>query len=791
MIRIRFERGRQTTLKIIGMHCATCTLAVQKALLSVPGVLHAEASLAGDEAKVVADPTRLRYGDLLRAVRKAGYDIYREEAHIVLKAVRPEEVSRIAELLSGWGVFDVRPNPAAGVVTVEYNPLEVTPGELARKLEEAGYEVAEVKTGEVDIDVDRRVVELDRADLRRRLAVAAGPTAALVALMVASMAGLHAAVYWLQWALATPVQFYSGWRFIKGAYRAFRNKTANMDTLVTLGTLSTYFYSVYSLLTGGLVYFEASAAVITLVLLGRYIEAGMRIKTGEAVRRLLTLQPEKARVLENGAEVEVPAAQVKPGQLVAVKQGERAPVDGVVEEGFGYVDESAFTGEPMPVEKKKGDLILAGSILVRGYLVVRATRSGRHTLLAQMVKLVRQAQGARLPVQQLVDKISGVFTWAVIAVASAVFVLWYLTTGDINRALIFTASVLVVACPCALGLATPLSVVVGVGRAAEKGVLIKRPEALQKLREARYVAFDKTGTLTLGRPRVVAVWGGDEVLNLAASLEQKSEHPLAAAVVEYARERNLKLSEPEFFDSIPGAGVYGRINGVAVAVGNEKILRGMGAELPPEVAKWAEEMREQGYTVVYVATEGKTLGAIAVGDQIREGAWEAVHWLKTRGVEPVIVTGDHEKSARAVAKKLGISVVYSGVDPEEKAKIVEALKSRGLVVFVGDGVNDAAALATADVGIAVGTGTDVAKEAGDTILLRGDITKVVEVFKISEKIMRNVKFNLFWAFVYNIALIPLAAGVFYPVTLRPELAGLAMAFSSISVTLNALRLRGA
>ncbi|CCC81111.1 heavy metal translocating P-type ATPase [Thermoproteus tenax] len=790
MIRLKFERGRESTLKIIGMHCATCTLTVQKALLSVPGVLHAEASLAGDEAKIVADPSKLNYGDLLKAVRRAGYDVYREEAHLVLKAMEPEEARHIEELLSTWGIFNVRVNPTSRTVAVEFNPLEIAPEDLAKRLDEAGYEVLEVKTGEVDFDVDRRVVELDRADLRRRLLVAAGPAAALLAMMALSAAGLRlpTASAWLGLALATPVQFYSGLRFIKGAYRALKNRTANMDTLVALGTLSTYLYSLYSLMGGGPVYFEASTTVITLVLLGRYIEANMRIKTGEAVRRLAQLQPERARLIDGG---EVPAAQVRPGQIVVVKQGEKVPVDGIVEDGAGLVDESAFTGEPMPAEKRKGDVVLAGSLLTKGYLAVRTTRSGRHTLLSQIVKLVRTAQGAKLPVQYFVDRVAGAFAWVVVAAAALTFAGWYLATADVSKALMFAASVLVVACPCALGLATPLSVVVGVGRAAEKGVLIRRPEALQRLLEARIVGFDKTGTLTVGRPKVVAALGDDEALALAASVENKSEHPIGAAIVEYARERRLELSEPELFDTIPGAGVYGRVRGKAVAVGNERIVAGMAAALPESIKRWSEEMGERGYTTVYVVVENEVRGAIAVGDYIRQEAPDAVRWLKSRGIEPVIITGDRERPARAVARALGIDEVYADLDPEGKAKVVERLRQRGAVAFVGDGVNDAVALAVADVGIAVGTGTDVAKESGDIILLRGGVDKIIEVFKLSQKIVKNIKFNIIWAFIYNIVLIPVAAGALYPVVLRPELAGLAMALSSISVTLNALSLRRA
>ncbi|MEM4492865.1 MAG: heavy metal translocating P-type ATPase [Pyrobaculum sp.] len=780
-------KGRETVLKILGMHCATCSLTVQKALLSVPGVKWAEASLASNEAKLVVDPEALDYSELLKAVRRVGYDVFRESAYIAAE-FRPEEAEAAERRVRGWGVFYAKANPATGVIYVEYNPLELDADMVAKRLEEAGYKVREVKKGDVEVDVDRRVAELEARDIRRRLI-----PAVLISLVLApTMLGIKVVPPLAQMALTAIVQFYSGWRFISGAARAFRNKTANMDTLVTLGTLSAFLYSSYAVFSGWPTFFEVSAVVITFTLAGRYVEILMKLRTGDAVRKLAQLQPPKARVKRGDEWVEVNASEVKPGEVVEVREGERIPVDGYVDEGAGAVDESAFTGEPLPVEKKAGDLVLAGTVLIKGRLLIRATRTGGATYLAEVVKLVRQAQNARLSIQRLADRVSGVFTWAVMGVATATFAAWIALGAPVWQALMFAVAVLVVACPCALGLATPLAVVVGVGRAAEKGLLIKNPEAIEKALRAKFVAFDKTGTLTAGAPKVVKYVGDEHALALAASAEAKSSHPLGVAVVEFAIKRGAKLAEPEAYDTFPGMGVYAKVNGAVVGIGNEKLVEGMGAEIPGEIRREAERYRAEGYTVAYIVVDGRVRGFVVVGDEIRQEARDVVERLKRWGYQLVIISGDHEVAVAKVAERLGIGKYYGGKTPDEKAEVVKELRKEGGVIFIGDGINDAPALASADVGIAVATGTEVAKEAGDVVVRRGDLSKVAEFIDISRKIMKNAKFNLFWAFAYNAALIPIAAGLFYPTLyLRPELAGLAMALSSISVTINSLRLKRA
>lgn len=725
--------------------------------------------------------------ELLKAVRRVGYDVYREAVYISVPGARPEDAAAVERAARLWGVFKASFNPATAVLYVEYNPLEVGPGDVAEAVRRAGFRLGEVSRSEVDVDVDRKAAEREARDLAARLV----PAVPITALLMASMV-FPAVPPLVQLLLASVVQFYSGWRFLSGAYRAFRNKTANMDTLVALGTTSTFLYSAYAALTGGHTFFEASAAVITFVLAGSYVEARMKLKTGDAVRKLAQMTPPKARVKTGGGFAEVDSARVGPGQLVEVREGEGVPVDGYVEEGAGYVDESAFTGEPMPAEKKPGDLVLAGTLLMRGRLVVRATRSGAHTYLAEVVKLVRQAQNARLAMQRLADRVAGVFTWVVLAVAAATFAAWDLRGAAPKQALLFAASVLVVACPCALGLATPLAVVVGIGRAAEKGLLVKNPEAFEKALKARFAAFDKTGTLTRGSPRVVKYVGDAEALAYAASAESKSTHPLARALVDYASELGLALRPPDSYDSFPGMGIYASVGGRSVGVGNEKLMEALGAEAPRDMRHLAEELRAQGLSVVYVAVDGEVRGLAAVGDELRPDAAAAVQRLRSMGLEPVVVSGDSERAVAAVAAKLGISRYFGGAEPEKKAEIVKKLREEGGVVFVGDGVNDAPALATADVGIAVSGGAEVAKETGDVVVARGDLSKVVEFLQLSRRVVSNAKFNLFWAFAYNVALIPVAAGLFYPALyLKPELAGLAMALSSITVTANALRLRRA
>ena len=793
---LNFREGtRRVTFKIVGMHCATCSLTVQKALLSVPGVLAADVSLANDEAVVVVDPGKVNYADLLNAVERAGYDIYREEATIGVKGLSPgDEVSILSEFRIP-GVFDVRVNLAYSEVKVVYNPLELSEADLVKVIEDLGFRVTYVKTGSSGFDIDRRAAEADLRDLRIRLLVSA-PLTSIIMIMVWVLQPMGIMpsnlTLWIGLALATVVEFYPGWRFIRGALRAFSNRTANMDTLVALGTLTAYIYSLlYALhVVGGEAFLDSGPAVITLILLGRWLEAKVRLRAASTVRSLAQLIPGKARVLTNRGEVEVSVNEVKPGDTIIIRAGETIPVDGVVNEGGGHVDESTMTGEAEPRLRKPGDVVLAGTRLLDGYLIIRATRTGEFRLIAQIAKLAREAQAARLPIQSIVDKVSAYFTWVIIAVAVATFTAWLSLRAPLYLAVLHMASVLVVACPCALGLATPMSIMVGVNRAAQEGVLVKRGEALEKLSGIKVIAFDKTGTLTEGEPRVVKAMMDKEHLTLAASAEYPSSHPLAKAIVKYAESVGVKPINVSEFNQLEGMGVIAVVEGKSVGVGNARLIEGMEAKVNPEFTRLAETIGSEGYTPLFVVVDGEVKGMIVVGDPLRANAPEVIKEIKELGLRTVMITGDAEGPAYAVAKVLGIDEVYAGLMPSDKSKVVRDLKAKyGSVAVVGDGVNDAVALNEADVGIAMGTGSDVAKEAGDAVLVLGELKAVPRLVKLSKAVVSNIKFNITYAFAYNTVLVPVAAGLIPGLTLRPELAGLAMALSSLTVTLNAYSIR--
>ncbi len=801
------QRRLRERVKILGMHCASCAITIERELRKLPGIREVSVSLASNEAVIEYDPSRVTLRDIMKTVRGAGYDTYREEAVFLVKNLYSHDDDTLVEnkLSKLPGVFNTRAFHVSKKIVVTFKPLTSATEKIRDEIEKLGYRVEKILVEEVEEDIEAKLLAEEQKDLKKSLILSLPLSIILGVYMFLWNMGyfvplkvFHEVVGLL---LSTPVLVYGGKRFFLGAYRAIRNFSANMDTLVALGAGSAYIYSLavtLGVIAGEGVYYEATAFIISFILIGRYIEIRVKARTGEVVRKLARLQPEKVRVYRDGAEVEVSIRDVKVGDRVLVKEGERIPVDGVVDKGRGYVDESMITGESEPVFKEPRKPVIAGSLLVSGYLEVIATRVGRDTVLSQLIRLVRHAQSGKPRIQRIVDKVAGVFAWIVISIAVLVFMYWYFGRGlSLGEALIFTSSVLLIACPCALGLASPMAVVVGIGRVAENGILVRDIEAIEKIRKATTIVFDKTGTLTRGSPRVAEVVAvknvsREEVVSIAASIEQKSKHPLAKAITEYARQLGVDLYSVENYDTLPGSGVVASIQGELCGVGNEKLVKGLEAELPGELKHISQRFRKGGYTVVYVVRNGRVIGIIALVDEPREGAREVISLLKLKGLRIAMLTGDKRETAETIAKRLGIDEVYAEVDPEEKVDRIRELRGRGeVVVMVGDGINDAPSLVEADVGIAMGGGTDIAREAGDIILMKNDLRGVIIVFEAANAIYRKILQNLFWAFVYNTALIPVAAGVLASrgIILRPEMAAIAMAMSSISVTLSALSLK--
>jgi len=796
-------------LKIVGMHCATCAITIENKLRSLNGVIKADVSLASEDAVVTYDPSKISLKDIVRTVRNLGYDVYKEEVLFTVHELNTVEEERVIEenLKKTPGIIDVTTSHVSKFVRVIINPLQINIEQLSSIIKSLGYGVKKVSEGVEIEDIERKILQKELKGIKRALIISL-PLASILALYIhLGSLNIVSMPFWeyrgiIGLILSTPVMFLGGIRFFRGAWRALRNRTANMDTLVALGTGTAYIYSLSALLgviKASETYFEASSVVIAFVLLGRYLETKMKFRTGEAVRKLLQLQTKTAKVLKNGVEVEVPIDQVKVKDIVIVRAGEKIPVDGIVVEGQGYVDESMLTGEPVPVLKTNRAPVVAGTILKTGALKIITTRVGKETTLSQIIRLVRYAQTAKPPIQKIVDRIAGIFTWTIIAMASFVFTFWYFIYGiPLNLAVLFTASALLIACPCALGLATPTVIVVGVGKAAEEGIIIKNADVLETIGKLTSVVFDKTGTLTKGKLEVTDIiplnsFPEKKLLELAFIAEKRSEHPIAKAIINKAKEEKVNINiEPEFFDTLPGLGVLAKFNGQKIALGNERLMKSLGIKIEP-AETYVKKLRSQGKTIIFVSLGEKLAGILGISDTFKPYADKVVSELKSMGLEVIMLTGDHRETAEAMAKRLGIDKVIAEVLPEDKAEVIKSLQREGKVVaMVGDGINDAPSISQADVGIAVGSGTDVAKEAGDIIIVRDDLRAILAAVQLSKAILRKIKFNIFWAFIYNTMLIPVAAGIFYPtlgLILRPELAGLAMALSSISVTSNALLLK--
>lgn len=681
-------------------------------------------------------------------------------------------------------INDAVVNFSTNTATVDYNEKNIGVTDIIKKISEIGYSAAEIKKGK-DGEKKAREEELRYA---KKMTLISFAFAIPVFVLAMFMIEIPYKPYVL-WLLATPVQFYVGLQFYRGTWNALKNGSANMDTLIAMGTSAAYFYSVYLVLTYGMdTFFETSAVLISLVVFGKYLEVRAKGKAGEAIRKLLDLSPKQARIIEDGKEMMVDAEDVKLGNLIMVKPGERIPVDGIVVDGHSSVDESMITGEPIPVEKSKSSNMVGGTINKNGVLIFRATKVGADTTLSQIIQLVEEAQAQKAPIQKYADMISSIFVPVVIIIAAFTFAAWYLLLGAaFSFSLILAVSVLVIACPCALGLATPTAILVGTGRGAGMGILIRNGAVLEKVEKIKAIAFDKTGTITLGNPEISKIVGfgmkEEDVLAIAYSLEKNSEHPLADAFAAMAREKKIGAKKVGNFQAVAGKGIQGKIGKKNYFLG--KIKAGK------EIEEQAAILEEQGNTVVFLS-DGKILGMIAIKDKIRKDSKEAIKEIKELGLKTYIITGDNERVAAAIAKDTGVDSYFANVSPAEKAGLIETLKKDGRIAMVGDGINDAPALAKSDLGIAMGSGTDIAIETGDIILMRNTLKDVRRAIILSRNTLGKIKQNLFWALIYNVIGIPIAAGILYPeygILLDPMIAGGAMALSSVSVVTNSILLR--